>query len=57
MEEGRRSGQPLAATPAALPAPLLRWVCLPVPYDDLGHELLAHLAGKGVPVLGYSAWS
>ena len=57
IEEGRRCGQPLAATPAALPAPLLRWVCLPVPYDDLGHELLAHLAGKGVPVLGYSAWS
>ena len=57
LEEGRRSGRPLAATPTALPTPLLRWVCLPVPYDDLGHELLVHLAGQGVPVLGYSTGS
>ena len=51
--EGCKNGRPMAATPTALPEPLLRWVCLPVPDDELGHKLLGHLAGSGVPVLGY----
>ena len=54
LEEGRRSGLALVAPPAAIPEPLLKWACLPVPDDDLGHVLLAHMAGSGIPILGYS---
>ena len=54
LEVGRRSGRPMAAEPARLPEPLLKWVCLPVPDDNLGHILLQHLAGSGIPILGYS---
>ena len=54
LEAGRKSGRPMAAEPAQLPEPLLKWVCLPVPDDNLGHVLLQHLAGSGIPILGYS---
>ena len=50
---GDLAGLSMAATPTHIPEPLLRWACLPVPDDNLGHVLLEHLASKGVPVMGY----
>ena len=54
IEEGRRDGRPMAATPTTLPEPLLGWACMLVPDDRLGHDLRVHLAGKGEPMLGYN---
>ena len=53
FQVGDLAGLSMAATPTHIPEPLLRWACLPVPDDNLGHVLLEHLASKGVPVMGY----
>ena len=50
---GNLMGLDMAATPTPIPKPLLRWACLPVPDDNLGHVLLGYLAGGGVPVMGH----
>ena len=54
VERGRWMGLDMAATPAPTPEALLRWACLPVPDDNLGHKLLEYLARSGVQVMGYS---
>ena len=42
------------AAPAAVPRVLLDWVGRPQPDDELGHRLLQHLAGQGIPMLGHN---
>ena len=42
------------AAPAAVPRVLLDWVSRPQPDDELGHRLLLHLAGLGIPMLGHN---
>ena len=45
----------MEATPRELPAVFLKWVCLPMPDDELGERILESLAATGVPVLGYTS--
>ena len=53
FELGRKHSAGWQREPARVPAVLLQWVAAPHPDDDLGHRLLADLANRGVPVLGY----
>ena len=53
FELGRKHSAGWQREPARVPAILLQWVAAPHPDDDLGHRLLADMANRGVPVLGY----
>ena len=55
FEEARERGTRMEATPRELPAVFMKWVCLPVPDDELGERILESLAATGVPVLGYAS--
>ena len=55
FEEARERGTRMEATPRELPAVFMKWVCLPMPDDELGERILESLAATGVPVLGYAS--